>query len=63
MRLTQHQQEIIKTKAKEIFGKQAQVLLFGSRANDNELGGDIDLLIELEYPVEETLQKNLLMQY
>ncbi len=59
MRLTQQQQDIIKDKVKETFGTQAQILLFGSRINDHNRGGDIDLLIELEQPIEETLQKNL----
>ena len=59
MRLTGQQQIIIKDEVSKIFGAHAQVLLFGSRVNDNERGGDIDLLIELDYPVEEMLKKNL----
>jgi len=59
MRLTEQQQHIIKDKVNKIFGDSAQVLLFGSRTNDNERGGDIDLLIELDSPVAETLKKNL----
>ena len=59
MRLTEQQQSIIKSNVKKIFGAHTQVLLFGSRVNDNERGGDIDLLIELDDPVEEILKKNL----
>ena len=59
MRLSKQQQQIIKDNVKKIFGEQAQVLLFGSRTNDNERGGDIDLLIELDYPVKDLLKKNL----
>lgn len=53
MRLTEQQQSIIKNNVNKIFGTHAQVLLFGSRVNDNERGGDIDLLIKLDAPVEE----------
>ena len=59
MRLTEQQQNIIKDEVHKFFGTHAQVLLFGSRVNDNERGGDIDLLIELDYPVEDILKKNL----
>jgi predicted nucleotidyltransferase len=61
MRLTAEQQHIIKRHTAEIFGPNAKILLFGSRVNDNEKGGDIDLLIELESPVEEPLKKNLML--
>jgi len=59
MRLTKQQQAIIKDKVNKTFGAHAQVLLFGSRVNDNERGGDINLLIELDYPVEDNVKKNL----
>ncbi len=46
MRLTKKYQQIIKTKAKEFFGKDSSVYLFGSRVDDNKRGGDIDLFID-----------------
>jgi predicted nucleotidyltransferase len=61
MRLTREQQQIIKTNVAEIFGSNARVLLFGSRVNDNEKGGDIHLLIELDLPIDEQLKKNLML--
>ena len=47
MRLTPEVREIIRTTTRELFGEQAQVRLFGSRTDDNQRGGDIDLIVEL----------------
>jgi predicted nucleotidyltransferase len=46
MRLTAKQIAIIKQSAMHFFGKDAAVLLFGSRVDDSKRGGDIDLYIE-----------------
>lgn len=54
MRLKQHQIEIIRRAVADLAGDDAQVSLFGSRADDNALGGDIDLLVEIPHPVEES---------
>ena len=54
MRLTAHEQAAIKLSAKDVFGSDARVRVFGSRLNDARRGGDIDLYIE----VEETLRSN-----
>ncbi len=66
MRLTEHQQNLIKQKVTLIFGDKAQVYLFGSRTDDNAKGGDIDLFIELtaaiSQPVLKTLQLNSELQ-
>ena len=45
MRLTGRQREEILRTAAEVFGDDATVTLFGSRANDMDRGGDIDLMI------------------
>ncbi|MGY6630305.1 MAG: nucleotidyltransferase domain-containing protein [Wenzhouxiangella sp.] len=47
MRLNQHTQSVIRDTVAELFGENAQVLLFGSRLDDQARGGDIDLLIKL----------------
>ena len=49
--------QIVKT-AKEVFGKNVEVWLFGSRANPRAKGGDIDLYIESPegYDAEKLLQ-------
>lgn len=47
MRLSTHYREVIKDAAKDVFGGDAQVFLFGSRVDDNKLGGDIDLYIKV----------------
>ena len=59
MRITKQQQQIIKKMVARVFGSDASVLLFGSRTHDKMRGGDIDLLIILKHPTNNTLQKNL----
>lgn len=46
MRLTEHQRSTIREAVAAAFGAEAKAWLFGSRINDAERGGDIDLLIE-----------------
>lgn len=48
MRLHPIMAEIIAEKTKEYFGDTASVYLFGSRVDDNKMGGDIDLYIETD---------------
>ena len=45
MRLTEHEVSAIKQAAREAFGDDAVVRLFGSRVHDDLRGGDIDLLV------------------
>jgi uncharacterized protein len=47
MRLTPLEQQVIREETKNVFGEDAKVFLFGSRADDSKLGGDIDLFIEV----------------
>ena len=44
MRLNNKEKKIIKENTKKIFGE-AKIILFGSRIDDNKVGGDIDLYI------------------
>ena len=53
MRLQQKQIETIRQAVKELAGDEANVILFGSRVDDQARGGDIDLLVELPYPVDQ----------
>lgn len=55
MRLTDQQRETILRVVAEIAGPQARTRLFGSRVDDSKRGGDIDLLVELDTPVEDRL--------
>ena len=48
VRLTEEELIAIKSVAKEIFGEDVSVWIFGSRANLNAKGGDIDIYIEVE---------------
>ena len=44
MRLTEKEKSVIK-KGVRALDKDAKIYLFGSRINDNERGGDIDILV------------------
>ena len=59
MRLTPATRRIIKELVLEVFGPNATVRVFGSRANDAARGGDIDLLVECSEPVKDRLRKTL----
>lgn len=47
MRISPEQREAIRRTVREVFGPEARVWLFGSRARDELRGGDIDLYVEL----------------
>ena len=59
MRISPRTQTIIRETVSDIFGPEAQVLLFGSRLDDQARGGDIDLLIKLNHPDPESRRKEL----
>lgn len=60
MRLTQHQIEVLKSTADEIFGSESHLVLFGSRVDDSLSGGDIDLyVIGFNRSVEQRLAAKL----
>lgn len=46
MRLSDSQRQQIKQTIATIFGEECRVWLFGSRVDDTQRGGDIDLFIE-----------------
>lgn len=46
MRLSEFERQTLKQAAKENFGDDVQLRLFGSRADDKRRGGDIDLLLD-----------------
>jgi predicted nucleotidyltransferase len=52
MRLSESQIKIIKQVAREVWGEQVVVYLFGSRTDDSLRGGDIDLYIDLKEELE-----------
>lgn len=59
MRLTEKQIKVIKELVSKYFDKNAKVLLFGSRVDDASRGGDIDLFIETDYPLERALKAKM----
>lgn len=59
MRLSEDQARVIRESTRDIFGKHARVRLFGSRLDDHQRGGDIDLLVECDEPITDRLRKTL----
>lgn len=53
MRLNPQHVAAIKQLAAEQFGADPRVRLFGSRVDDAARGGDVDLLVELDTPVDQ----------
>jgi len=52
MRLDSKDIETVRTMVERIVGKGSKVRVFGSRLNDSKRGGDLDLLVESEAPVD-----------
>ena len=52
MRISPAQSAQIRALAIDMIGDDAIVTLFGSRIDNNKRGGDLDLLIEYPYPIE-----------
>ncbi len=64
MRLTAEQDRTIQQTTAELFGVGPRVWLFGSRMDDQALGGDIDLLIEVEHqpPLRQVLRAQAMLE-
>jgi len=60
MRLSPQQNAIIRQVIADALGNDAKIWLFGSRTNDQAIGGDIDLLIESASAL--TLRRKLSIQ-
>ena len=56
MRLTNHEVDTIKFTARRMFGEGVRVWLFGSRTDDSRRGGDVDLYLETEVPMENRVE-------
>ena len=52
MRISEQHQKAIKTIVHELAGTDSITMLFGSRVDDKQHGGDVDLLIETSRPIE-----------
>lgn len=57
MRLTPDQARLVRQNAQRIFGAGARVYLFGSRVDDDQRGGDIDIYIETDKQIPDRLEK------
>ena len=53
MRLTLAQIDAIKSTAQAVLGVDVQVTLFGSRVHDDQKGGDVDLMVEVQQAIPE----------
>lgn len=56
MRLTAEQINLIKKAANHALGVPSRIWLFGSRADDTQRGGDIDLFVETDASLENRAQ-------
>ena len=56
MRLNEKLREIIKYEVANQLGADSVVRLFGSRVDDTQRGGDSDLLVEANLPMESRIQ-------
>jgi predicted nucleotidyltransferase len=52
MRLYSKEIETVRTVVEVIVGKGSNLRVFGSRLNDSKRGGDLDLLVESDDPVD-----------
>lgn len=52
MRLTESQIEAIRQLAHQLVGQSVRVRVFGSRLDDAARGGDLDLMLELNEPMD-----------
>ncbi|WP_260293616.1 nucleotidyltransferase domain-containing protein [Sedimenticola hydrogenitrophicus] len=59
MRLSSQTRKTIRDTVNEIFGADAAVMLFGSRVDDTARGGDLDLLVRSDKPVQQRERKAL----
>lgn len=59
MRLTPEQVQAIKEETAHVFGAGVSVWLFGSRVDDEARGGDIDLLVHSDHPIEDRQRRSL----
>lgn len=51
MRITTNKQQEIKKKVEQLLGDAVAVWVFGSRINNDAIGGDLDLLVVSEAPI------------
>jgi predicted nucleotidyltransferase len=56
VRLSDYEVDAIKEVAKKYFGENCRIFIFGSRANLEKRGGDIDIFIKTELGIKEIVR-------
>ena len=56
MRLSAEKQNVSRTIVVDIVGPDARLWLFGSRADDAQKGGDVDLYVEVDHPLPDRVE-------
>ncbi len=59
MRLSEEERKVIRGAILGRFTSVGRILLFGSRADDSKRGGDIDIYVETEEPLDEAFVHKL----
>jgi predicted nucleotidyltransferase len=62
MRISEPQIQSIKHVVTDVLGRQVQIRLFGSRLDDDARGGDIDLYIHADTPIDRPAYISALIQ-
>ncbi len=57
LKLSEEELRAIKETAYEVFDKDVEIILFGSRLDTNRRGGDIDLLVKTSMTPKEFVEK------
>lgn len=52
MRIQTHAREALAKSVRRVVPDAKTIRLFGSRLDDNARGGDVDLMVEFDYPIE-----------
>lgn len=62
MRLSPQQISSIRVGVQQVLGDEARVYLYGSRTDDAKRGGDVDLLIEANAPVDQLVRARIKLE-
>jgi len=61
MRISDKQNRIIQNAAKQVYGDNVHIYLYGSRVYDDTKGGDIDLMVKADFDKMTSIKKVLFL--